>query len=284
MYPSNLLLIGGIRRVGNKTLPKLNLKERKNHEKEEEKDEGQITERDFKNPKIIAFETTTESAEKPSWRDLEKDLQEAHPTLKLLYSRMEEKKGQVALSSQKLDTAEVDKIYATPFKSAGFEYTFHEPSEEDLKKFWEEHGSHYEMVTKQKMRRMKKRKREEQKESGRSKAQKTGEDDKQYIIAGITYANINKVKSKAKAIMNIKEDGQKLEGYEEEFMKEIIKHHPKHDEKMNGTGEEKGFSHFAVDQHPNYKNTRCFFVVRQDGSKEDFSMSKCIQIMEDTQQ
>jgi hypothetical protein len=50
--------------------------------------------------------------------------------------------------------------------------------------------------------------------------------------------------------MNIKEDGQKLEGYEEEFMKEIIKHHDKHEQKMES------FTHFTVDAHPNYENTR----------------------------
>lgn len=105
--------------------------------------------------------------------------------------------------------------------------------------------------------------------------QKTAEDERSYSIAGTTYANINKVKSKAKTIMNIKDDGQKLEGYEEQFMKKIIKNHDKHDQKM------KDFDHFVVDEHPDYKNTRCFFVVRKDGTKEDFSMSKCIKKMEE---
>ena len=44
--------------------------------------------------------------------------------------------------------------------------------------------------------------------------------------------------------------------------------------------------HLTVDNHPDYDNTRCFFVVRNDGSKEvrfdhgqDFSLSKCIENM-----
>lgn len=38
--------------------------------------------------------------------------------------------------------------------------------------------------------------------------------------------------------------------------------------------------HFTVDIHPEYKDTRCFFVVKADGTKEDFSAVKCINKLE----
>lgn len=244
------LVLGGIRRKDNKPLPKLVLKEKKREEKEEVKDDGSLKDRDFKNPKILTFTLITKAEEIPSWRDLEKNLQEAYPSIKVLYSRMTDTVGQMAVSSFKIDGKTVEELKSKPFKSDSYEYQFSEPSEDDLKEFWEKHGSHYEMVTKQKMRKLKKRKREEAKDNGGHKAQKTTEEDHPYTIAGTTYANITKVKSKAKAIMNLKESGQKLEGFEEEFMKEIIKHHAKHEEKM------KNFSHFVVDEHPTYENTR----------------------------
>ena len=64
-----------------------------------------------------------------------------------------------------------------------------------------------------------------------------------YEIAGTFYADINKVKSKARAILNLKKDGEKLTGNDEEFIKELIKFHEKHDEKMNPriTGRLPGF-------------------------------------------
>ncbi|CAI2372682.1 unnamed protein product [Moneuplotes crassus] len=272
---------GGVRRRGNKALPEL-VEEKKEEEKVEQQDDGVITERDFKNPKIVSFKVTSKSEEnkdEPSWRDLENHLEESFPTLKFLYSRQKEFVGQLAISSNRTDTAALSKLMKDTITIADFDYLFEEPNDEDLKEFWENHGSHYEMCQKQKLRKMRKRKREEKAANGDkdgSKKQKV-EDDKQYTIAGTTYMNINKVKSKAKTIMNIKDDGQKLEGYEEEFLKEIIKHHEKHDEKM------KDFSHFIVDEHPSYRNTRCFFVVRADGTKEDFSMSKCIKKMEETE-
>ena len=85
---------------------------------------------------------------------------------------------------------------------------------------------------------------------------------------------MNKVKSKSRAILNLKKDKEKLTGNDEEFMKEIIKFHTKGEEKL------KDFDHFIVDEHPNFDKTRCFFVVRKNGDKEDFSVGKCIQNLE----
>ena len=86
--------------------------------------------------------------------------------------------------------------------------------------------------------------------------------------------DINKVKSKSRAILNIKRDGEKLDQADEDFMKEILRHH------HNYYGKIAEFSHFEVGPHPEFTKTRCFFVVRKDGAKEDFSVSKCINNLE----
>jgi len=36
------------------------------------------------------------------------------------------------------------------------------------------------------------------------------------------------------------------------------------------------FDHFTVNVHPTHNDSRCFFVVKKDGSSEDFSVIKCI--------
>jgi len=86
--------------------------------------------------------------------------------------------------------------------------------------------------------------------------------------------DINKVKSKSRAILNIKKEGEKLDSVDEEFIKQILKFHHKYDAKI------KDFEHFEVDFHPEFNKTRCFFIVRKDGTKEDFSISKCIANLE----
>jgi len=49
-----------------------------------------------------------------------------------------------------------------------------------------------------------------------------------------------------------------------------MKYHDSGDKKMEG------FDHFTVDVHPKFSDTKCFFVVRKDGTKEDFSYVKCM--------
>ena len=95
-----------------------------------------------------------------------------------------------------------------------------------------------------------------------------------YEIAGVYYSDINKVKSKARAILNLKKDGEKLSGNDADFIKELLNFHDKGTEKM------KDFESFEVNEHPDHAKTRCFFVARKDGTKEDFSISKCIQNLE----
>lgn len=112
-------------------------------------------------------------------------------------------------------------------------------------------------------------KNQDQKREEKIKKQK-----RSYTIAGIHYMDINKVKSKARAILNNMKDGDKLAEADAAFLKEILKFHHKADEKL------KDYDGFEVGPHPEYQKTRCFFVVRKDGSKEDFSVSKCIQALE----
>jgi hypothetical protein len=98
-----------------------------------------------------------------------------------------------------------------------------------------------------------------------------------YEIAGVYYLDINKVKSKSRAILNLKKDGETIDGNDAEFIKELLEFHEKKDQKM------KDFDHFEVGPHPGYDKTRCFFVVRKNGEREDFSVTKCLINLENSQ-
>lgn len=86
--------------------------------------------------------------------------------------------------------------------------------------------------------------------------------------------DINKVKSKARAILNNMKDHEKLGEADAAFMTDLLKFHDKADEKA------KNLDFFEVGAHPEFQKTRCFFVVKKDGSKEDFSVSKCVANLE----
>jgi len=72
------------------------------------------------------------------------------------------------------------------------------------------------------------------------KQEKTKKARVSYEIAGVYYSDIMKVKSKARAILNLKKDGEKITGNDEEFMKELVQKHDKAEQKM------KDFDHFEV--------------------------------------
>ena len=51
-------------------------------------------------------------------------------------------------------------------------------------------------------------------------------------------------------------------------MKDILKFHE------NGEKKLENMKHFTVGIHPEYKSTRCFFVVKQDGSQEVYKINE----------
>ena len=67
--------------------------------------------------------------------------------------------------------------------------------------------------------------------------------------------------------------GDVIEGEEATLMKELLMYHPKYDQKI------KSFDHFEINMHPKFNDTKCYFVVKSDKTKEDFSYLKCIREM-----
>jgi hypothetical protein len=54
-------------------------------------------------------------------------------------------------------------------------------------------------------------------------------------------------------------------------LEEILKYHNDYEEKIYD------YKNFTVDIHPQYINTRCYFIVKNNGNKEDFSFVKCVE-------
>jgi hypothetical protein len=137
--------------------------------------------------------------------------------------------------------------------------TLNDPNYEDRRIFSNEHGRHMEGIL-------------------RSKFGK----HVHFAIDGITvykngiYLGVQKFKSLkelksvfGKLLKNGKE-GERIENPEHTFLIELLKFHAKADEKL------KEVDHFEVGFHPTYKDTKCFLIVKHDGTKEDFSFNKCI--------
>lgn len=289
-----------IRRVKNKELPARNEKGKKRDNKAQQKTEnaeenaktadeeeaalvvprdelGRILfipqDFDMENTLILHFITKDQNKEedenyKVQWKDIEKIVKEQFDKVKVTYSRGDKYEGHIAVSTFKSSKTQVEKLASLKDQEIGTKkFQFSKLEGEDLKDFWQKQGGHFNYCTAPKMRLAKKnnRKTQDQKRDEKAKKQK-----KSYTIAGVYYMDINKVKSKARAILNNMKDGDKLNEIDGDFLKEILKFHQKAEDKL------KDYENFEVGPHPEYPKTRCFFVARKDGSKEDFSVSKCI--------
>ncbi|KAK1422220.1 hypothetical protein QVD17_25186 [Tagetes erecta] len=67
-------------------------------------------------------------------------------------------------------------------------------------------------------------------------------------------------------------DGQQLTSTDEKIVVDkLLAYHPHSEDKIGC-----GINSIMVDRHPQFKNSRCLFVVRTDGVWIDFSYQKCI--------
>lgn len=93
---------------------------------------------DFENPIIIHFKTTTtdEKDYKVNWKDVESAVRKEFPRLKIVYSRADQFMGDLALSSHRINNAELEKLNNAKITIQGREFTFEKTLGEELKQFW----------------------------------------------------------------------------------------------------------------------------------------------------
>ncbi|CAN6277580.1 unnamed protein product [Urochloa humidicola] len=68
-------------------------------------------------------------------------------------------------------------------------------------------------------------------------------------------------------------NGVRLQPEDEKFIQEkVLENHPEKQSKVSGA-----IDYIMVDKHQTFQDTRCFFVVSTDGSRNDFSYLKCLE-------
>ena len=258
-----------VRRIGKKPIPDLKtLKRTKRDQPGVEVDPSIITDADLKEPHL--FIITSQAKTATNWRDIEKKIKEASSSYKILYSRFSDCEGQLLISSVNSTKEDVKKLDALKVTVESNDFILSIPTKEQSEKFWTDHGSHFQMCMAKKITIAKKKMKSQMK---RVKEDLTQKAKGPFVLGNITYEDINKVKSKARVILNTKKDGEELNEFEVKFIIDLLKYH------KNGEAKLKDMKKVIVDSHPNFKATRCFFMVRADNSKEDFSIAKCIEDM-----
>merc|ERR1711972_1180180 len=89
------------------------------------------------------------------------------------------------------------------------------------------------------------------------------------------FLSVGALKGRVKEIINSRSDGESLkpEGSDFKLIKGLLGFHPK--------GEEKSKDMVGIKvQKSTQGESRCFFMVKQDGKEEDFSAKKCLDAVE----
>merc|ERR1712085_145894 len=104
---------------------------------------------------------------------------------------------------------------------------------------------------------------------------KTKERNRPIVVGNQRFLNVGALRGKVKEILNSRSDGEQLkkDGTDFKFITSLLEFHPK------GAEKRKGLVGIKVAKSE-YGDSRCFYMVRDDGSSEDVSMKKCVDAVE----
>lgn len=242
-----------VRRKGNKPLPELTLLSKKR-----KKDEQQETET---KPNIdpIILEVSSEE-EYSKWKNILHEFKEENPSLDVIYGRFKEKEGHFAVVPQK----ENELQFTNEFECDNVKFKVCKCEGENLINFWKNHGTHFEMCTKK----------------AKNDKNKKGKKKQTYFekpieIGGDKYSDVSLIKANARKILSNHKDNDKIEGKDYDFVMDVLKYHHNYEDKV------KDLDYITTGKPDKFSNSRCYFIVKKNGEKIDFSIQKCIDCIEE---
>jgi len=174
--------------------------------------------------------------------------------IKVVYCRVNGVEGHFAVNRIDMSNEIKQKLVTDGFSIGEVHLKIKECTDDSLKRFYKDHGKHLDTCL----------------ERVGLKKKKKGEKPAEFIFMNQRYNAIGKLKMIFKNILQKTSDGDHIPEPDHTMLYELLKHHDKFEEKT------KGLKFFTAGQHPEYKQTRCFFVVDESGAKQDFSAQKCL--------
>ncbi|KAL3818123.1 hypothetical protein ACJIZ3_004028 [Penstemon smallii] len=99
---------------------------------------------------------------------------------------------------------------------------------------------------------------------------------REYLLSGMislhsTVDEIHKVSRALSRMLQEYTTDSQLSGQDKSTAMKVLKFHPRWEDKIGS-----GAVEIKIGHHPEHEESRCFFVVREDGTEEDISYRKCI--------
>jgi len=231
-------------------------KKHEEHKIEEEKPKPVIKE-------PLVFTLKTEQPYLAGRKSLQEKI-EAVIGMSVPYCRMAKQEGNFVVDKSNLPEEIKNKFTTEGFTYENLKFAVKEAEGGDLKTFWDKHGQHYNTCVNAK----------EKSQKDKDKDRKKKFTNKEITFGNEKYADINRLKNIFKNILQQVSNDEIVKEPHHTMLLELLKFHDHHENKI------KDLQHFTVGPHPEHKDSRCFFVVRKDGHKEDFSAKKCLENLE----
>jgi len=255
-----------IRRKGNKSLPEPKFKQKKLKtedgqgvsvgDKLEPEQQGEESEQFIP---IILFIKETSHLEKVIGKDFEQKLGE-QLGIEVPFARIGKYDGNVVFDRSKLSKETLSKLLEKGFEYEGQKVDFTLGAHKDIGDFLRNHGRHVGKIIQKKYGKEMGKPQKDQQKRFKGKVQ----------FLGVNYPTLESLKAVFKALIVKTKNGAVIDESGRSQLMELLKHHEKSEEKL------KDAKDFTVGLHPEYKQTRCFFVIKNDGTQEDFSFHKCL--------
>jgi len=256
-----------IRRIGNKSLPEPKFKQKRlktssgvgvavggalGPDQNGEESEHFIP--------LVLFIKETSHLEKVIGKEFEKKLGE-ELKMDVPFARIGKYDGNVVFDRSKISKETLTQLLEKGFNFEGQKVEFSLGSDKDRGDFLRNHGRHVGKIIQKKYGKiMGKPQKEQEKKKFKGKI----------VFQGVNYPTLDSLKAVFKALIVKTKNNAIIEEPGKSQIMELLKHHDKADEKL------KDVKDFTVGLHPEFKQTRCFFVIKEDGTKEDFSFHKCL--------
>jgi hypothetical protein len=222
---------------------------------------------------LILFIKDTSRLDKVIGREFEAKLGE-ELKIEVPFARIGKYDGNVVFNRAEITQEILERLISKGFEYEGQKVVFEVGTDRDRDEFMRNHGRHVgKIILKSNPSITEEYKKEmgkpikEQKKKFRGKVE----------FLGVNYPTVESLKAVFKALIvktkndaTIEEPGRSQVAVRLPQLLELLKHHEHSEEKL------KGAKDFTVALHPEFKQTRCFFIVKEDGTKEDFSFHKCL--------
>jgi La domain/Protein of unknown function (DUF3223) len=199
-------------------------------------------------PVAVILSLTISEESKLNWKDIRDSFRAKYIDANIVYVRFHDNEGHIGVTS---DT-DIQNIIKNGLEINSHKATIKLLEGDELLEFWKANGNHYDVC------------------SQTNKKRKFDNNSKKINMGGKMFSSLSQLKNFVNTLLNGVGEGN-IDPHYHNLLLAIFRLHPEYETKSQG------LKTFAIGKHPDFPESRCFFVVKEDGTKEDFSIAKCLQ-------